>query len=260
MTINIESGIEIGNGITITGGAGGGSPVSANLVLEYLPSSYNGSFWVNTQGTDAWGVQTGGVTFSATGANIVQTPSVPPFTPPINTQFINIQSVENVTNFTGTTDYTVEVWLNASSVNGVVGASQFILGKQPNSGLSYNCPYFIDMHSNTVGIATYDNGAGINAQTTIVYDVWYQITGVFSWSTDTLYVYRNGVLQDTGDLSVITPTVGNNSFVRIGAQEFNNNNFNRFAGGIGIVRMYNSALTGSEVLQNFNANRNIFGI
>jgi hypothetical protein len=169
------------------------------------------------------------------------------------------QSVNGVTNFTGSSNYSVECWFRANNYN---TASNILVSKHPYTGSPENTPYHLELTvgiNTTIGIYAIDNGQGIGGAANVSLNVWYQFLGVFEWTTNTCKTYLNGILQTTSDLSVITPTVGNNYDVTLGLQQ-NSSPVHRFWGDIGIFRIYSSALTGSEVLQNFNANKNIFGI
>ena len=71
-------------------------------------------------------------------------------------------------------------------------------------------------------------------------------------------LYVNGNLEDTAlsnNTSAIDFSSGAN--IRIG---INTNDSSYFDGKYGEVRIYNDALTASEVLQNFNATRARYGV
>jgi hypothetical protein len=60
----------------------------------------------------------------------------------------------------------------------------------------------------------------------------------------------------------IAGTINNNSTVNIGrrASPGGITGSNYFTGRIGIIRIYNSALTSSQVLQNYNSDKSQFGL
>lgn len=94
-------------------------------------------------------------------------------------------------------------------------------------------------------------------------NTWYNITCIHSRvsGSSTLTVYVNGsALSGT----TISPTnaVNNNSLpVSIGRRFYNSNPYGAaFNGRFGQLRMYNTALTASQILSNFNSMRGRYGI
>jgi hypothetical protein len=87
------------------------------------------------------------------------------------------------------------------------------------------------------------------------------VVGVFNFTTDVLSVYKNGVISGSASL-VGVGQVSNSSPVGIAhrvsvdgsSAEF------MFKGSIGIIRMYSSALSASDVSKNFEANRGLYNI
>jgi hypothetical protein len=84
-------------------------------------------------------------------------------------------------------------------------------------------------------------------------DIWYMVTGVFS-STG-LRAYINGVLVASNTSSYSSSSFGGNFF--IGAYGPGSE---LFGGDIASAQVYSSALTASEILQNYNAYKNRFDI
>lgn len=71
-------------------------------------------------------------------------------------------------------------------------------------------------------------------------------------------MYINGSL-----ISSVASTIGNllNNSANLYLGSFNGGQFSQwFNGQMGIVRIYNSALSASDVSKNFEANRDIYGI
>jgi hypothetical protein len=83
-------------------------------------------------------------------------------------------------------------------------------------------------------------------------DIWYMVTGVFS-STG-LRAYINGVLVGS-NTTAYSSSFGGSFF--IGAYAVGSE---IFGGDIASAQVYSSALTASEVLQNFNAQKTRFGL
>ncbi len=72
-------------------------------------------------------------------------------------------------------------------------------------------------------------------------------------SGTTTYFYQNGVLLKTGSSSA---NIGAANF-RIGT---NTTTIEQFTGKVFVTQTYNRALSSTEVTQNFNAQRNRFGV
>jgi hypothetical protein len=102
------------------------------------------------------------------------------------------------------------------------------------------------------GIST---GPLISNQTTWLGGTWYNI--VFNWnsSTNISNLYVQSILDNTSTAPSITGQTGNFS---IGASRGGSLGF--MNGSISSFKIYNKALTASEIQQNFNALRGRFGI
>jgi len=99
--------------------------------------------------------------------------------------------------------------------------------------------------------------AEVQSLGTITRDTWYQLVGVWTGSGTQLYI--NGVLVDS-DSGSLGDTENNVSF-EIGRNiAFSGSNGNYFSGNQTGCKIYNKALTASEIQQNFNATRGRFGI
>lgn len=99
----------------------------------------------------------------------------------------------------------------------------------------------------------YSNGNSLTSPSAYTINNWYYVTAVFS-STG-LKMYVNGSLVNSNS-TAFSPSYSTSSFY-IGCfsstQEF-------FQGYISIVSVYNRELSGTEILQNFNAQRSRYGI
>jgi hypothetical protein len=97
---------------------------------------------------------------------------------------------------------------------------------------------------------------------TVTTNTWYQIVGVFTnVVSNSIALYVNGISQGTPTSHSFTSIKNTTSSLSIGS--FNNNvgGFGQWVNGkIGIVRLYSSALSASDVSKNFEANRDIYGI
>lgn len=85
-------------------------------------------------------------------------------------------------------------------------------------------------------------------------NTWYQVAAVYSKSAKTISFYVNGTHTNTENYS--NPPSITNTNLKMGA--WDGSRF--FAGNMGLVRIYNSALTSQEILTNFNGSKSRFGL
>ena len=156
----------------------------------------------------------------------------------------------------GSGDWTIEVWVNQTVSTG----SQVILGKFDTGGGAQDVSYAVRVLNGSVRA---DFGNGSTAINTSSYALnsgsWYQLTYVFNnVANNNIITYVNGVEQSTTthSFSSILNTTAN---LYLGS--YNNGEYSQyFNGKIGITRIYESALGSSDVLTNFNANRERYGL
>jgi hypothetical protein len=88
---------------------------------------------------------------------------------------------------------------------------------------------------------------------------WYQTVGTFDGITQTLTQYTNGI--SAGSISGYGPSTANGAPIRI-ARRWDGPEvaMHYFPGQVAIVKIYNAALSGASVLQNFNATKTRFGL
>lgn len=95
------------------------------------------------------------------------------------------------------------------------------------------------------------------------YDTYHHLVGTYDGSTGDIKLYMNGVLQQTTATSFTTGDgeLPDNSNVHInGNLAFGGTNGGYGSGEIPIARMYNRLLTAREARNNFQAQRNRFGV
>jgi hypothetical protein len=85
-------------------------------------------------------------------------------------------------------------------------------------------------------------------------NTWYQVAAVYSKSAKTISFYVNGSLTNTENYS--NPPTITNTNLKMGA--WDGGRF--FSGKIGLVRIYNSALSASDIQTNFNGSKTRFGL
>lgn len=243
------------SGVTLTGVTvvDGQLPITENLQVYLSPDSYpgTGTTWTDSQGQASATLSGSPVYDPTTG-----------FTFDGTTQYARMPSVDGATDFNNNNNYTVEIWFKPSS--GQPSATLATVFEKWNSAGQSRYPYVFRYNESieTIGISVYDGVnnpgsfmAGFNTGT------WHQVVGVFDFNTDDLMGYHNGSADTSTSLAGVG-AVSNTSQVGlahrippggIGTQFL-------YKGSMGIIRIYNRALTSAEILQNFNADRSRFGI
>jgi len=248
---NLQFGDFVGKGSISGSVVANATLTTTNLVLHFdpsNPSSYSGS---GTTITDLSGNGRNG-----TMSNITYTS--PYFT--YNGSSSQIAIADNALLEPGSGDWTVEVWVNQS-----VSGNDVVLGKFNAGGLSSNVGYSIRT-TGTSYYAQYGSGAGSGAtlvqnSTTHVGTIgtWYQIVYVFTnVAANTFQTFVNG--SSIGSVGHSLASILNTSTgLYIGS--YNNGEYAQwFDGKIGITRLYNRALTSSEVLNNYNVDKSKYGL
>jgi hypothetical protein len=155
----------------------------------------------------------------------------------------------------GSGSWTMEAWVNQS-----VSGNDVVLGKFDNGGLSQDVSYSFRTLG-TVYYAQYGSGSGTGSSLfadspryTGTTNTWYQIVYVFTnGGTKTIETFVNGV--SIGSVSHgLSSILNSTNPLYIGS--YNGGEFTQwFDGKIGIVRIYDKALSASEVSQNFDADK-----
>jgi hypothetical protein len=218
-------------------------PVTSNLSLYYdpsNPSSYpgTGSTINDLSGNGLNGLMSG-ITFTS-----------PYFT--YNGTSSQVLVADNELLQPGSGDWTMEVWVNQS-----VSGNYVVLGKFPTGGAA---SYAIRTVS-TQYYAQLGSSSGVLNSTFQVGTIgtWYQLVYVFTNVADnTLQTFVNG--SSIGSVGHSSASIVNTTNpLYIGS--YNGGVFAQwFDGRIGITRLYNAALTSTQVLQNFNADKSKYGL
>ena len=222
------------------------TPVTSNLVLHYDPyqtPSYSGS------GSTVYDLTSNSL--NGTLSNVTHTS--PHFT--YNGSSSQVEIADNAALEPGSGDWTMEVWVNQS-----VSGNDVVLGKFDPGGLASDVSYSI----RTTGTAYYaqlgsgtGSGATLYVNSTIytgTLGTWYQLVYVFTnVAANTLQTFVNGSSIGTVNHSLAS-VLNTSANLYIGS--YNNGEFAQwFDGKIGIVRLYNKALTSTEVLNNYNVDK-----
>ena len=221
-------------------------PTVSNLVLYYDPSNT-----ASYPGTGTALTNLASSSLNGTTSNISFTS--PYFT--YNGSSSQVSVADNASLEPGSGDFTMEAWVNQS-----VSGNDVVLGKFDNGGLSLDVSYSI----RTTGTTFYAQlGSGSGSGSTLfvnstnhvgTVNTWYQLVYVFkNGGTKTLETFVNGTSIGTVNHSLASILNSSNPLY-IGS--YNGGEFSQwFDGKIGVVRMYNKALTAEEVLVNYVADK-----
>jgi hypothetical protein len=224
------------------------APVTSNLRLYYDPSnlsSYPGT------GTTINDLSDNGL--DGTMSNIT-------FTSPyfiFNGSSSQVSVADNTLLEPGSGDWSIEFWVNHTVI---AGASRILIAKT-DGGNAADWGYGLRTVSNGNTFMEIGNGStSITTPTsTLSINTWYQVVGVWTnVASNSLALYINGSL--IGSNSHSFGSVRNTtSPLYLGS--FNGGQFAQWLNGrMGVVRMYSSALTASQVLQNYNADKAKYGL
>jgi hypothetical protein len=223
------------------------APVTTNLVLYYDPSNPSSYFGTGTTINDLSG---NGLNGSMSGITF----TTPYFT--YNGTSSQIRVANNALLQPGSGDWTMEAWVYQT-----VSGTDVVLGKFDNGGGSQDVSYSIRI-SNTTYFAQYGSGTLSYADSSNyvgTLNTWYQLVYVFTnVAANTIQTYVNGTSVGTVSHSLAS-LLNTTNPLYIGS--YNGGEYSQwFNGRIGITRLYNTALTSSQVLQNFNADKTKYGL
>ncbi len=229
---------------------GGYLVTTSNLVLYYNQidtASYPG---------------TGTTVTSLVGSGLNGTMTAITYTSPyftFNGTTSQISVADNAALEPGTGDWTVEVWIKYSVIT---GKTRTYVSKTNNGGGAADWGYGFRTNPSTnetyfeVGNGTTSVNSPATAVTT---GTWYQIVGVWTnVAANSIALYKNGVLVGSNSHSFASIK---NTTTPLYLGNYNGNEFaQQFQGDMGIVRIYNKALSAAEVLNNYDANKATYGL
>ena len=143
------------------------------------------------------------------------------------------------------TDFTLECWFNSNSFS----SPQILISKDTNGSNFDWCLYM----PNSTTLSIYSNSTTTNVTATVPTmntGQWYHF--VVTSVSGVIRIYLDGVLYQTSTMSISN---SNTIQLTVGCASWNlPNTFTN--GKISIIRLYGIGLTGTEVLQNYNAIKN----
>lgn len=157
----------------------------------------------------------------------------------------------------GSGNWTMEAWFYPTQFT---VSAKTVLGKFDNGGVSLDISYAIRQGNGFIRADFSDGSTGfvVSNNYNISLNTWVQMMYVWDQTNDILHTYSNGVQVDTKPITIssIRSTTTN---LYIGS--YNGGEYPQyFTGRIGVVRLYNAALSAAEVLQNFEATRDTYGL
>jgi hypothetical protein len=225
-----------------------GDFVSNNLILYYNPASY---LSYSGSGTNVSNLSSNSLNGTLSNVTFGKTY----FT--FNGSNSQITINDNSLLEPGSGDWTMEVWIKPTSLS---APGQVVLGKFDPGGLSADISYAIRISSSNVR-ADFSNGtsAVVTSNYTLTLNTWTHLVYVFNnVANNNIITYVNGVSYSTTTHSFASIL---NTSANLYLGSYNGGEYSQyFTGQMGIVRLYNSALSASDVSKNFEANRLIYGI
>jgi hypothetical protein len=161
-----------------------------------------------------------------------------------------------VPNIGSLTSFSVEAW--ARTNKSLTGKATAIVANQyDGANLNFSLGTNNAPSSYNITFGFY-NGAWRNTTGfSMTLDTWYHLVGTYNGST--IILYANGVLSTQTNYAG-TATSGGEIRIARRWDEVDNLASNFFSGDVPVVRIYNRALSATEVTQNFKVNRGRFGL
>lgn len=201
----------------------------------------SGTTWSDVSGTDNTGILTNSPTFSSTNMGNFIFDGADDYV--ITTSQLGIS---------GVTSRSFECWIYISN-----NVSKNIMGCGDNGLLNlfdtivwYTSPY-LQVIGHYYG-GDNDTISTLPSRNTLNINQWNQIVHLYDGTNAS--IYTNGVFSNSKSFTLNTT----NSTLLIGAGKYTG--FNYFSGNIALCRIYNRALTASEIQQNYNATKSRFGL
>ena len=153
---------------------------------------------------------------------------------------------------TSSSNLTWELWVNPSDSDGNVMSMS---NSNPQGG--WNMPPIAA--SDSKFIAKKWNNRILYADDTYSQGTWYHVVLTWDYNNRTQSLYVNGVLNDSQS-GINYGASGSDNYIFLGDDNPGANNTGMFGGKYGAFRVYNKALSVSEILTNFNSTKNKYGL
>ena len=206
------------------------------VTLESYPGY--GNSWFDMSGTNSYATLYGGASFSnesirLDGSNDYISLPTAGFAPP---------------------EHTIEFWIKCHEYK---GAHFFVVDTSDNPELR------LSINTSKIVVTWYDDGAYVatfNSSANISLDTWYNIS--FTTKNNDFRLYINGTL-DTADTSgtYTGASSGNAGEHTLGTYNRPGTGYNGYANvSYGVYRFYNRVLSATEILSNYNIQKQRFGL
>lgn len=165
---------------------------------------------------------------------------------------------ETTKSLTSISNWTAEAWVKFTTVPAVSSMVSAIVGNvYDGSNINFTLTTDVDGTANKGIYAAFFNGAWRYAPYHAPSaNTWYQYVGTYDGATIKMYVNGN-FYSSTSYIG----TASSGGTIRVARRWDSGTTVTNFIDGlIPIVRVYNKALNGSEVLQNYNATKGRFGL
>ena len=222
-----------------------GKIVTSGLVLALDAADKNsypgsGTIWRDMSGNGNNGSLTNGPTFSSTnGGNIV-------FDGSNDYVVVTHNSIFNIT-----TSISFNFWFKSTkTVDAYISSKRedsFYIGVGPTGQTANKMSFYLNGTS----------GGWLQSISDVSTGNWVHTS--LTWDGTTSSIYINGVLDNSESRSGTMPTGGSNITIGVRLNAFNNS-VGLLLGNVSSFSIYNRALTSSEVLQNYNAQKSRFGL
>ena len=233
---------------TLNGGPG--NIVTNGLVLyldaaNYLSYTSGSTTWRDLTSSNLSGSLINGPTYTSANAGAIVFDGVD--------DYVNISSSNNI-NLFSQNEVTLEIFIKCTPTNS---------GRLISSELSdYTTPYLLYFNTDkpTFFLSTNSPNSYIDLKSTITINnsSYYHIVATYNNSLAIIYI--NGIFNIQGAYSKPIYNPGINGYVYLMASKFSVTNQWLQAGNLPVTRIYNRALTATEVLQNYNAQKTRFGL
>lgn len=204
----------------------------------------SGTTWFDLSGRNNNGTLTNNPTFSNSNGGYLNFNGT--------NQYATIADITGVTDFTTTDSYTVEFWIYANSTQNDTGnVDNDVVEKWSGTG---GYPYVFRYYRSTqkIAIGTYNGSSSNGLDLQISSNTWWHICGVFDRARGLILGYANAGESYSTTAYNITGTSSNSSALNLMRR---GNGINYATGRIASLKIYNRALSESEVKQNYNSFR-----
>ena len=157
--------------------------------------------------------------------------------------------------------FTAEVWIYPTNLGVVLSITNTTT---PATSYHFSAMEFTNSGGKPLpGFGIWNAGIVSDTGTALEFNTWYQMTITYDAVTTTMKGYVNGAEVASASVTFDSPTDGAETehYLLFGATaDTNQGDGTYFNGRMGIIRIYNKALSPAEVTTNYNANKDRYGM